>query len=188
MIRTFIALEINAETRDAIADDIAALKHSFPRIKWVGPENLHVTLKFLGDISENDLKDVFSAVDKAATLHEPFVVDVETLGVFPHWRAPRVVWVGCGEGKNEIVSLQKDVDKCLAEVGFDMEKRPFNPHLTLGRIKLPADGYGLFEAAGRMLDTTYGFMDVDNITVFMSELKRSGPVYTPMHHAKIGEV
>lgn len=184
MIRTFIALEINAETRDAIMDDVAVLKHDFPRIKWVGPESLHVTLKFLGDVGQRDLNDIFSAVDEAAARYEPFVVDIETLGVFPNWHAPRVVWAGCGEGVDEVVSLHKDVESSLAELGYDQEKRAFNPHVTLGRIKLPADGYGLFDATRDMLNTNYGFMDVDAVTVFMSELKRSGPVYTPMHHAE----
>jgi 2''-5'' RNA ligase len=185
MIRTFIALEINAETRDAIMDDVAELKHDFRRIKWVGPESLHVTLKFLGDVGEKDLNDIFSAVDEVAARHGPFVVDVETVGVFPNWRAPRVVWAGCGEGKDEIVSLQKNIESNLAELGYEPEKRHFNPHITLGRIKLPADGCGLFDAARGMLDTNYGFMDVDAVTVFMSEMKRSGPVYTPMHHARL---
>lgn len=185
IIRTFVAVEINPETRENILRDLAVLKNAAPRVKWVVKDNLHLTLKFLGDVAENDLDEVFAAVDSAAEDHEPFVVEVAGIGAFPHWRSPRVVWAGCGDGSEEAEMLQRDVDLACSELGFDPEKRAFRPHLTLGRVKLPADATGLEQTVGILGRPHYGYIDVDAVTVFMSELRRSGPVYSAMHRASL---
>lgn len=191
MIRTFIAVELNPETRAALSLDIRVLSQKLPRIKWVDPANIHLTLKFLGDVKENDLDELFSALDEALAATSPFVIEVTGLGAFPNWRNPRVVWAGCGDGAAEASDLARLVDDACADLGYEPEKRPFNPHLTLGRVKLPADAHGLTEAVDRLDPPDYGFIDVDEVQVFMSELRRFGPVYSPMHtialaHGKIG--
>lgn len=180
MIRTFIAVDVNPETRAALARDLSFLKREAPRVKWSSVDNLHLTLKFLGDVKENDLDELFSALDEALTGFEPFVIAVGGIGVFPHWRTPRIVWAGCGDGADEATRLQRVIDRACADLGYEAERRPFQPHLTLGRVKLPADADGLREAVDSLGECAYGFIDADAVCVYMSELRRAGPVYSPM--------
>ena len=181
MIRTFIAVDVNPETRAALSGDIASLRNANPRINWSNADNLHLTLKFLGDVKESDLDELFSALDDALSGFAPFVIEVGGIGVFPHWRAPRIVWAGCGDGANEATQLRLAVDAACADLGYEPERRTFQPHLTLGRIKFPADAVDLRDAVDSLGECEYGFIDVDAVAVYMSELRRSGPVYSPMY-------
>lgn len=181
MIRTFIAVELNPEIRLSLARDIAVLRSRAPRVKWSKAENLHLTLRFLGDVKENDLEELFDALRGGVAGITPFAVEVRGMGVFPHWRHPRVVWAGCGEGSGDVTRLAGLVEDACVELGYEREHRPFSPHLTLGRVKLPADAEGLRDAvASGPENKVHGFLDVDEVVVFMSTLRRTGPVYSPM--------
>ena len=185
MIRTFVAVDVNPETRAALSRDLATLRNAFPGVKWSNPDNLHLTLKFLGDVRESDLDELFSALDEAVSGFEPFVIEVGGVGAFPHWRAPRIVWAGCRDGADEAARLGLAVDKACADLGYEPERRTFQPHLTLGRVKFPADASGLRVAVDALGDCDYGFIDVDAICVYMSELRRAGPVYSPMYTVEL---
>lgn len=180
MIRTFIAVEIPEDVREKLARDIHLLKGYAPLVKWAKPENLHLTLRFLGDIKENDLDELFDAVQDAVELLEPFALEIKNFGAFPNWRHPRVVWAGCGEGEEEAIELAGLVEDACVDLGYDPERRPFRPHLTLGRVKEPAHVHGLNETAKALAGKTFGYVDVDEVVVFMSSLRRTGPVYSPM--------
>ncbi|MDR0363246.1 MAG: RNA 2',3'-cyclic phosphodiesterase [Planctomycetota bacterium] len=182
MIRSFIGVEIADGVRKAIADDLRALKAVAPRVKWVKPDNFHLTLKFLGDVRENDLKELFDALDAALGGRGGFVIGMKGVFALPNRRCPRVVAVGVDDGADEMIALNSLVEETCARLGYPVEKRPYRPHITLGRVKLPDDAQGLPEAVGMLGDSSYGFSDVDEAVVFMSELRRSGPVHSSMLH------
>lgn len=186
MIRTFIALEISDQVKNALLPDLRHCKIRAPRVKWSSPENLHLTLRFLGDVKENDLEELFEAIRLGVEGLEPFALEINGLGAFPNWRHPRVVWAGGGEGSDEAILLAERVEEACADLGYERERRPFRPHLTLGRVKLPADADGLEEAARDLDGKRYGYIDVDEVVVFMSTLRRTGPVYSPMARFPLG--
>ncbi len=180
MVRTFIAAEIAPGIKSALARDIVRMKIAAPRVKWSAAENLHLTFRFLGDIKENDLEELFEALEQDIAGAGAFALEVRGIGAFPHWRHPRVVWAGCGEGTDDAVRLATMVEQTVADLGYEPERRPFRPHFTLGRVKVPADADGLEDAAAPFRDKVYGYIDVDAVVVFMSQLRRTGPVYSPM--------
>lgn len=186
MIRTFIAVPVTEEVESALVADMRILRQAAPRVRWVETCGMHLTLKFLGDVAEPDLEELFDAVREAAAELTAFAVEMSDLGVFPHWGSPRVVWAGCGEGGDDLRLLARRVEDACEDLGYPREVRPFAPHLTLGRIKLPADAHGLQSAVNTIENQNYGFLDVDEAVVYMSELRRSGPVYSPMFRAPLG--
>ena len=180
MVRTFIAVEVSEKIRGRLSHDILQLKSRAPLVKWVIPDNLHLTLRFLGDVKENDLEELFDALREEVESLPPFALEIRGVGAFPNWRHPRVVWAGCGEGADEAVELAETVESLCVDLGYEKERRPFRPHLTLGRVKQPADALGLEEAVNGMEEKLFGYLDVDAVVVFMSSLRRAGPVYSPM--------
>lgn len=186
MIRTFIAVEVSERIRGRLAGEIEAMRASAPLVKWSRPENLHLTLRFLGDVKENDLDELFAALREEVEGIPPFVLEMRGVGAFPNWRHPRVIWAGCGEGAEEAVELAAEVEAVCEELGYEQERRPFRPHLTLGRVKLPADAQGLESAVSEMANVEFGYLDVDSVVVFMSSLRRNGPVYAPMARLELG--
>lgn len=179
MIRTFIAAEISSGVRSALVGDMVRFKAMAPLVKWVQPDNLHLTFRFLGDVKENDLEELFAALQDAVADIPPFALEVRGVGAFPNWRHPRVVWAGCGEGAEDAEALAAAVENACVDLGYEHEHRPFRPHFTLGRVKLPADAMGL-ESLADDAEKVYGYVDVDAVVVFMSSLRRNGQVYAPM--------
>ncbi len=180
MIRTFIACEISPKLRERLGREMGRLREAAPLVAWVKPENVHLTLKFLGDVKEDDLGELFEELEAEAEGFGPFSLEVRGVGAFPNWRNPRVVWAGMGEGAEEAVRLAGLVEDLCVDLGYEAEHRPFRPHLTLGRVKIPAHGHGLEGAAREMGGIPFGHIDVDEVVVYMSSLRRTGPVYSPM--------
>ena len=182
MIRVFIAAEIPGRIRDALSRDMLFLKSGAPLVKWVKPDNLHLTFRFLGDVKETDLEELFDALADSVSSLPAFSLQIRGIGAFPNWRHPRVVWAGCDEGADDAVALAAAVESACVDLGYEKEKRPFRPHLTLGRVKQPSDAAGLEAIADSFRDKEFGYVDIDAIAVFMSTLRRTGPVYSPMAH------
>ena len=186
MVRTFVAATVPDDVKDALFRAVRTLKNAAPRIRWTRPDSWHVTMKFLGDVPEPDLQPLFDAVAAVAGEAEPFVADVTGLGAFPHWRQPRTVWAGMGEGGDELTALGRSVQAVCGELGYPPDSKPFTPHITLGRIQLPGDAGGVSEAAATLADEPFGVMEVEEVVVYMSDLRRTGAVYAPMFRAKLG--
>lgn len=186
MIRTFIAAEVSDQVRDKLDRDIARFKADAPLVNWSRAENLHLTFKFLGDVKETDLEELFDALREAVEPLPAFALEVRGVGAFPNWRHPRIVWGGCGEGEEDAVVLAGAIEDACVVLGYEKERRPFRPHLTLGRVKQPADAMGLAEAVCGLEDKVFGYLDVDAVVVFMSTLRRMGPVYAPMARLELG--
>ncbi|MFM8550892.1 MAG: RNA 2',3'-cyclic phosphodiesterase, partial [Nitrospiraceae bacterium] len=162
MIRTFIAVELPSSLRQALAQVQAEARNRIARelspamrLQWVRPEAIHLTLKFLGDIPEQQVDEIKSAAGSALCSVAPFSVEVAGLGVFPDLRAPRILWVGLsgGEGTASALShLAAMVERSVEPLGYPPESRPFNPHLTLARIKEGSQEVGRAWARIGLLD------------------------------------
>ena len=175
-MRSFIAVKISTGQRQKIADLIGDLRASEARVKWVRPENMHVTLKFLGEVDERNLPEIFDSFEKSLTNDQAFAFNIQNIGCFPNIRRPRVIWVGIERGKDELKVLAKKVDNLMSEFGFEREKRGFSPHLTIGRVK---DTRGIESVTGRFdgIDFNTESCVIDEVVFFQSILRREGPTY-----------
>jgi 2'-5' RNA ligase len=175
-IRSFVAVDLDAPVRQAVHDLQGELACSAADVRWVRPEGLHVTLKFLGSVEPTRLERVRAALAAGMAEQPTLHVRAHGLGAFPGWRRPRVVWVGLhGDG---MVELAARVEDALAPLGFERELRVFTPHLTLGRVNSPRGWARLEEVCKAHLDDDFGESDIDTVTIYRSTLQRGGAVYT----------
>ena len=133
-MRAFVAVFPPPEVRRALAGAARGLPVS-GEVRWVRPENVHLTLKFLGDVSKDDLSRVVEALEPLRDRHEPFEAEPSGFGAFPSTRRARTLWAGIGEGSEPLRTLAKDVEASLEPLGFGREDRAYMPHLTLGRAR-----------------------------------------------------
>ncbi|UCD05082.1 MAG: RNA 2',3'-cyclic phosphodiesterase [candidate division WOR-3 bacterium] len=170
-MRTFLAVEVPQKERRIISDFVlSSAKHELP-IKWVKFENMHITLKFLGEIDEKKKAEITPVIKDICMRHSPFTVKMEGLGCFPNPRSPRVIWIGVTQGGEELCTIADALEKELARFGFNEEKR-FHPHLTIGRIKKHCRVDNILDKPIR----TDQF-EVTSIVLFKSTLKPEGPIY-----------
>lgn len=179
-VRTFIAIKLIPEIISNISGVQEELKKSVIEVKWVKPENIHLTLKFLGHITPEELEKVKLATRETLKPFAPFEVSVSGLGAFPKIEYPRVIWVGIDKGKKELTKIASRIEENLAKIGFAKEKRGFSPHLTLGRVKSPKGGERLIETFTKLKAANLGSMRVTKISIMKSELRPLGPVYTSL--------
>ena len=175
-MRTFIAVELPETVKSAIGNYIDSLCGLIDNVKWVAPANLHLTIKFLGEVKESDIKGISDCVSKTASESSPFVMGLSHIGFFPSRRNPRVIWLGADGGEECLIDLFHDLENHLDELGFDRESRTFSPHLTIGRVKrherttvpddLPEFGPVTF--------------DVDSVALIKSTLTPQGPIYSKL--------
>lgn len=175
-IRLFVAIDIPDDARTALTEVEEELRRVSPPAKWVRPEGLHLTLKFLGYVDPERLPDLTAALTGAVSDFGRFAYRLESVGAFPSVRRGRVVWAGVGEGAADCVRLAELVDEAFKPLGFEPEKRAFTPHITLARYKVPArlDDAALTAAARLLPDKT---LAADRVTLFESRLKPSGATY-----------
>lgn len=178
VIRAFVAVLLAEDIRQKIAQVQGEVKKLAPDVKWVAPDNFHVTLKFLGSVREDDIGGVCDAVGKAAQAVPAFDLSVSGLGAFPSPARARVIWVGTDRGCEELAGLAAGVDDALVKLGFEREEKSFKAHITIGRVKTSrflgdlAAGIEGIDASG------LGVQRVASIAVMRSELQREGPVYS----------
>jgi len=181
-IRSFIAIELPANIKLALAKMQAQLKTGGGgRVKWVDPEIMHLTLKFLGNIDTALTSTITAALEEACVSIGPFPVELSGLGVFPNARRVQVVWVGLKGEVEKLGRLQKSIDAVLAPLGFQAENRPFTPHLTLARVREEA-GLEERQALGQLVTAAVpgggGSFNVEAVQLMKSQLTRNGPIYT----------
>ncbi len=177
-IRTFIALPLPKTVLDQIRDVQERLKKERFSVRWVRPESIHLTLKFLGEIAEGELEGVAEAMKAAASQNRPCSLLAKGLGVFPGVKNPRVLWVGVAGDTVPLVKIQSDLESQLESKGYPREKRPFKSHLTIGRVKGRIDPKGLAEALREHADFSTPSFEAGELVLFKSDLKPSGAVYT----------
>ncbi len=184
-IRTFVAIELPQRVIASIEEMQHRLKKYDFNIRWVRPLNIHLTLKFLGNIKTTDIEMVGDAVERAGSGFGPLSLEAFGLGVFPDLRRPRVIWTGIAGQTDELKRLQTTVENGIQAIGFPKESRPFRGHLTLGRIKGGIDSKRLQEAIDKFGDFQSGPFTVDRLFLFKSDLKPSGSEYTKLKEIKI---
>lgn len=177
LIRCFVAVELPYELRLKIDDYIISLKKIAPKIKWIKAKNLHITLKFLGEIPQSSLQKVQNEMSAVTNVVNPFEMSIQGAGFFPVQNKPRVVWLGLGNENNSIFKLHEWIDKKLEPLGFEREKRRFSPHLTLGRIKFSDNFRHLSEYIHQNEFASSKFI-VNQILLMKSELKPTGAEYS----------
>ena len=188
IMRCFIAIDIDDKIRKALGDlqqqlaSKADIKKS--DVKWVDPENIHLTLKFLGEIKDEKSVDVCNIVKGIVAGHKSFELDIQTVGCFGG-RSARVLWVGTGEGNENLLQLQKDLEQQLTLAGWPKETREFTGHLTLCRIRNSKAGIKLAEMTKDYKDFKLGTMPADSVSVYQSQLTPTGPIYTILGDYKL---
>ncbi|MFQ5900077.1 MAG: RNA 2',3'-cyclic phosphodiesterase [Thermodesulfobacteriota bacterium] len=182
-IRSFIAIDLPAVIVEGLKGIQGKLKEGNAKVSWVKPENIHLTLKFLGEVEEKSLEDILCVIKEAASSHRAINLSVEGLGCFPSISNPRVVWIGIRSDAESILSLQRDIEKGLEPIGFRREKRIYHPHLTLGRIRSLKDRKCWKEMVDRFKDIRLGSFEADRVIFFKSDLNPKGAVYTKLGEA-----
>ncbi len=137
-VRLFIAIELNEAVRLALTRFQDKLKRRCEGIRWVRSDQLHLTIKFLGDVPDKEIDQVTQAMTIAAHRAQPFCMTIESSGCYPRSGAPRVVWAGVTETTHALARCKDAVEAELVEVGFPQSHGTFSPHITLGRIKRDA--------------------------------------------------
>jgi 2'-5' RNA ligase len=187
-LRTFIAVDLGKPIRERIVLLQESLARTGNEVKWVEPENIHLTLLFLGEVDDRELISVCRAVSDVGKWLAPFVISVEQIGCFPNLRRPRILWVGVGTGAPEVVALHDALEPPLLALGcYRREDRPYTPHITCGRARGDAISFKLTEAIAKKSDWQAGETEVGEVLVMSSELTPKGPIYTVLSRAKLGE-
>jgi 2'-5' RNA ligase len=183
-MRTFVAAPISQEVLAAARDLQQFLQRGGHRLRYVAPENLHFTLKFLGEISPEEAQRAGSALHIVRDEFSPFQVSVGSLGGFPNLRTPRVLWIGVDAGAEEMERLARRVDEICAKVGLEGDTKPFRSHLTIARSRERRPKS--FSIPKRALDIRLGEMMVDRVILFRSDLGPEGAKYTPLSEILLG--
>jgi 2'-5' RNA ligase len=189
LLRAFIAIEIPEEIKKQIAGQTVELRRMVGRsVRWVTPENIHLTLKFLGDISSTNIDFLAQALKTEVGQYLPFEIDIHGLGAFPNMRRPRIIWIGLN-APADLTRLQHNLETAAAHLGYVSDEKPFSPHLTIGRIReqLSSDEtQSLRRALENARVGVLGKFAVKSVHLFQSELKPGGPVYTCLSTALLG--
>ncbi len=176
-MRSFIAIDLPERVKSAISELQQELKKCKADIRWVKPDNIHLTLKFLGDTDEKILDRIVEATKAVCSGYSGFNLEIKSVGVFPDMRAPRVLWVGISDN-DSLSGLQKSIEDGLAKLWFTPEKRRFRPHLTLGRFRSSSGKEGLYDKIEEHKNLSLGSMEVESLFLIKSELTPSGAEYT----------
>jgi len=189
-MRVFIAIDIDEKIRAALNNLQQQVRGKVDikkgDVKWVNPQNIHLTLKFLGEIQDGKVVEVCDVVEKVAGGHKSFELDIQTVGCFGG-RSARVLWVGADKGSENLLQLQKDLEQQLALAGWPKEKRKFSGHLTLCRVRNPRAGVKLAALSEDYRDFKLGIISADSVSVYQSQLRPTGPIYTLLGNYKMRE-
>jgi len=184
-LRCFIAIEIPEEIRRAIVSGTDSLKKSGADVKWVSPENIHITLQFLGETEEGRIPLIKEALGEILLSYSPFYIKIADIGCFPDTRRPRVIWVGTEESQ-PVINLHGDIAKEMGRLGYQEEERNFTPHLTIGRVKSNKNAGELIRNMDKLKAASFSGFEVKNITLMKSVLKPSGAVYQSLAEIPFG--
>ncbi|NPE30992.1 RNA 2',3'-cyclic phosphodiesterase [Methanococcoides sp. SA1] len=181
MSRLFIAVDLPSSVREELIDVLSSFEGF--KLKLVSPELIHITLKFLGEVSDDLVLDIASSLDGIECI--PFNANIKGVGVFPNLRSPRVVWLGA---EGNFKQLHEDVETSLSKLSFDKDKREFTAHATLARIKfMPKEQMkGFLDVLDKLKEVDLGEIRVDKVLLKKSTLTPDGPVYQTIHEVLLG--
>lgn len=190
-IRTFIAIELN----DVLHRELATLEEGLKRerwsrqVRWVAPENIHLTVKFLGNVDKDRQAALQQAVTEACATYAPFSLTLSGLGAFPNTHRPNVIWVGMIGETKVAAELAESIEVACQNLGFPREERPFSPHLTLGRIRRetrPSERAIIGETVGKSTVGELGQLRVESVSIMKSDLTPGGSIYTRLAEVRLG--
>ena len=179
-VRSFVAIVLSEEVRTAVAAEIARLRPLGSSVSWIAPPNLHLTLKFLGELLPDALEQVKESLTEAVAGVRPFSLHFYGLGAFPGMARPRVLWVGVDEGSPAAQALQARVEAAFSRRGFAREERPYSPHLTIARVRDPRGLAELQQALARDARMEFGRLHVGGLSLMRSDLSPAGARYTEL--------
>lgn len=196
MIRAFIAVEIDQPNKQKLLELISELKKTNTDIKWVNENQMHLTLKFLGNIEEGQVEQISGALKTTADNFNAFNISLTKVGAFPNLRRPRVIWIDIDKGAGELKSLSTKIETELEKLGFapstslgtGKEKREFKAHLTLGRVRSLKNIENLEKIISEVNFQAGNEIRIDKIVLFQSTLTPKGAIYTPLSKHPIGNL
>jgi 2'-5' RNA ligase len=182
-IRAFLAVKSSPEVRQSaqrVIAEFAEVPLGGSKVKWVEPEQSHITIKFFGDIAPEATSAICRNVQSVLEDVESFQIDVKGVGAFPDLRRPRTIWAGVDQGADRMVDLATRIEAAMEPLGYPREHRRFHPHLTLGRLRGRGVAAELGDRISDLADSPFGRIQVTELVLLSSELARSGPVYNRM--------
>lgn len=185
MPRAFVAIDIDEAVRQKLVAAQEQLAATGAQLKLVEPPNIHVTMKFLGEVPEDKIEAIADAMRKATAGAVSFDIDVRGVGVFPNLRYIRVIWAGVAGGRDEVIGIQQKIDQELQPLGFRRE-RDFVPHLTIARVKTAKQKERLATFIKEMTDAEFGVTRAQAVELKQSTLTSKGPIYSTLAQIKLG--
>ncbi len=179
-MRAFLAVELPADIRRALTHLQSQLAQPRADVKWTEEANLHVTMRFLGEITEQQRQGLEEMLRGAASHHPVATIQLTGLGAFPSLESPRILWIGVGEGKDWLTQLAGEFERELVLLGFAKEERPFAAHVTLGRVRSPRGRAQLMAAMRESAWRPPEPFCATHLTLFQSTLTSAGARYTPL--------
>jgi len=192
MMRIFIAIEIPQNIRVKITEitDYLQSKTSPTAVKWSEYENLHLTIKFIGETKQEKIEEITKVLSQSLAHQAPFSLEIGGLGMYPNNTNPRVIWLGVTGGE-PLIAMHNILDQNLARLGIQREGRPFSPHLTIARLRRNTDAASS-KTIGRTLSQfrvdSLGLFNIDRVQLFQSVLTPSGPIYTTLFSVPLNQV
>jgi len=186
-MRVFISIDINNDLKQKLSETQYQLTSLNCDIKWVEKENLHFTLKFIGEINEIELRNIKLVLRKLLIDKLTFTISIENLGTFPEKQSPRIIWAGVNKGKDQLCFLSKIINDELEKIGIKREAREFIPHLTLGRIRSKYNIDKLTTKINEISNSYFGESVVNKIILMQSILTQKGPIYTSIEEYNLCE-
>ncbi|HNR66998.1 MAG TPA: RNA 2',3'-cyclic phosphodiesterase [bacterium] len=185
-MRLFICCELPAAIIQSLGETVDRLRETKADVSWVRPKSMHVTLKFLGEVSADRTAAITEAMRESVFGMVPFVCTVQEMGAFPRLQRPRVYWVGIDDPSGNLQTMAQRLEENLCRQGFAREERPFRPHLTLGRVRSIRGVENVLERIERE-NSCFGRFEVDELVLMQSQLDPGGAIYTAMHRQRIGD-
>jgi 2'-5' RNA ligase len=184
MVRAFIAVDINESVREKLVAVQGLLLTAEARLKLVEPPNIHLTLKFLGEVPEEKIGPISKTIEEAASGFQKFNAHIKGIGVFPSLHHIRVIWAGVSEGREQMVELQRKIDVALQPLGFRLE-RDFHPHATIARVKFVRERTRLVDFIKGKTNEDFGATEVECVKLKRSTLTPKGPIYSTLAEIKL---
>lgn len=185
-MRSFIAIELSETVKSALAELQKKLKESRADIRWIKPENIHLTLKFLGNIDERITVGTERIIKEICKRHNMFTLEVKGISAFPGMKSPRVLWVGINN-RDVLTKIQKDIEDGMASLGVEHENRRFTPHLTLGRFRSVMGKENLIDKIELHKNESFGLIEAKSISLMRSDLKPAGAQHTKIAEVPLGK-
>lgn len=183
-MRTFIAVEMPEDVRQKVGRYIYTIRNNFDNVKWVIPDNLHLTIKFLGEVKKPDIKKLMECIEATASEFTPFSMGLNGLGFFPSEMKPRVIWIGADGGADHLLEIFHTLENCLEKAGFDRDARTFSPHLTIGRVRKDRKTV----VPERLPEFEPVRFEINSLKLMSSILTSKGPIYESTFESKLTHV